>query len=221
MTQPPPDTPREPGGFRLVATLFAAGLVSGVAIVGAYEYTRPIIAANDACALRRAVFEVVPGAERMQPIALTDAGAHAPAEGEPADVYAAYDAEGGFLGYAIPAEGPGFQDTIRLIYGYDPATRTIVGMSVLDSRETPGLGDKIYKDPAFDANFDALAVDPPIVCVKHGEKANPNEVDAITGATISSKAVTRIVAGANAAWLDRLPPEPPPLASTSEAGGAP
>lgn len=195
----------EPGSTRLVLTLAAAGLLSGLAIVGAYEVTLPIIEANNARALERAVFKVVPGSTGMQGLVIDDGSARVAGPDDAPDVYAAYDEAGAFVGYAIAAEGPGFQDTIRLIYGYDPSARRIIGMEVLESRETPGLGDKIYKDAAFRANFDSLAVDPPIVCVKHGEKAADNEVDAITGATISSKAVTRIMGDANEHWLGVLP----------------
>jgi electron transport complex protein RnfG len=120
-------------------------------------------------------------------------------------VFGGYDVEGRFLGYAIPSAGPGFQDNIRLIYGYLPAERRVVGMEILESRETPGLGDKIYKDSAFVANFRSLAVDPQIVAVKKGTKSAANEINAITGATISSKAVARIINEGNGRWLARLP----------------
>jgi len=78
-------------------------------------------------------------------------------------------------------------------------------MEILDSRETPGLGDKIYKDADFVANFDDLAVDPVIKAVKKGLKLAPNEIDAITGATISSKAVVRIINEGRERWEKRLP----------------
>ncbi|MHC4142111.1 MAG: FMN-binding protein, partial [Planctomycetota bacterium] len=54
--------------------------------------------------------------------------------------------------------------------------------------------------------------EPEIVVVKDGRDAD-NEVDAITGATISSKAVVKIINEANTRWLDLLPPPesvPPP-----------
>ena len=110
------------------------------------------------------------------------------------------------LGYALTADGPGFQDTIGLLYGYLPDKRVIVGMEVLESRETPGLGDKIYKDADFKANFIELAVDPTIILVKKskGKKSAPNEVDAISGATISSKAVVRILNESVAKWNEKL-----------------
>ena len=95
-------------------------------------------------------------------------------------------------------------------------------MEILDSRETPGLGDKIYKDAVFVANFSNLVADPEIVTVKKGTRSAPNEVDAITGATISSKAVVRIINEGQARWRDKLPApgQEPPLpdpAKTPEA----
>jgi len=105
----------------------------------------------------------------------------------------------------MPAAGPGFQDTIAILYGYKPGQKIVVGMEVLESRETPGLGDKIYKDAEFVGGFSALSVEPEIFAVKKGTKSQPNEIDAITGATISSKAVVRIINEAHAAWSAQLP----------------
>ena len=116
-----------------------------------------------------------------------------------------YDAEQNFIGYAIPGAGPGFQDTIKLLYGYRPESKKVVGMEVLESRETPGLGDKIYKDLAFVGAFADLPIEPIIEVVKKGRKVSDNQVDAITGATISSRAVVKIINDTNSIWLDSLP----------------
>ena len=105
----------------------------------------------------------------------------------------------------MPAAGPGFQDTIAILYGYKPAETLVVGMEVLESRETPGLGDKIYKDAEWVGAFSALSIDPEIVAVKNGTRSDANEIDAITGATISSKAVVRIINEAHTAWSGKLP----------------
>jgi electron transport complex protein RnfG len=135
-------------------------------------------------------------------------------------VYGGYDELGDFVGYAMPAAGPGFQDTIGLLYGYQPDEKIVVGMEVLESRETPGLGDKIYKDAAFVGGFSALSVVPEIIAVKKGTKTRPNEIDAITGATISSKAVVRIINETQASWSAQLsaPGSEPPLETTASAG---
>ena len=64
--------------------------------------------------------------------------------------------------------------------------------------------DKIIFDDHFKANFDALAVEPTIEPVKKGKKTSPNHVDCITGATISSEAVVKILNKGNEQWLELL-----------------
>jgi len=118
----------------------------------------------------------------------------------------------------VPASGAGFQDTIKLIYGLDPAGARVIGMAILESRETPGLGDRIYKNPEFVAEFADLATEPVIELIQgHGVAAN--QVDAITGATISSRAVVRILNQATAAWRPRLP-DPADVAPRGDDGAA-
>jgi len=206
----PPTPAAEPGSVRLVATLGLAGLLSGLIIVSVFEATLPTITAHQAQLLRQAVFQVLPGTTRAQRLAWRR-GRLVAAEDGPADeeaIFAGRDAAGALVGYALPGAGPGFQDTISLLYGYRPEQGRICGLQILDSRETPGLGDKIDKDPAFRANFQDLAVHPEIQAVKKGKKAAPHQIDAITGATISSKAVVRILNETNARWLPRLPTGP-------------
>ena len=210
-----------PSSLRLVLTLAIAGLVSGIAIIGIYESTLPTITANKARELREAVFKVLPGVSQMQALVYRDGELIAvakPDKDEPV-IYGGYDEAHEFVGYAMPAAGPGFQDTIAILYGYEPGQKLVVGMEVLESRETPGLGDKIYKDAVWVSGFSALSVEPEIVAVKKGTKSNPNEIDAITGATISSKAVVRIINEAHTAWTGKLPPagSEPPLRETETA----
>lgn len=212
---------------RLVLTLSTAGLLSGLAIVSAYRLTLPRIRANQAAALEAAVFAVVPGSARIQRLvwregALVGAAGDGEAGGGEESIYGGYDDAGAFVGYAIPGAGAGFQDTIKLLFGFDPERRRIVGMEILESRETPGLGDRIFKDPEFVAEFRDLAVEPPIELVK-GEGAEAHQVDAITGATISATAVVRIVREGNEAWLDRLPAPgaAPPLVEAGAAATVP
>jgi electron transport complex protein RnfG len=202
----------------MMGTLGIAGMCSGLAVVGIFLLTLPRIERNRAEALEAAIFRVLEGARSR--VAFVVRGAElvrfeSPDGGIPKEeaVYAGYDEAGALLGFAIPAEGAGFQDTIKLIYGYDVGARRVVGMEVLESRETPGLGDKILKDRSFLENFRNLAVEPEVVVVKAG-RTRDNEVDAISGATISSKAVVRIINAANERWID-------PVAALAEtAGGA-
>ncbi|MEN8170821.1 MAG: FMN-binding protein [Pseudomonadota bacterium] len=199
---------KEPSSTTLVAALSIAGFLSGIIIIAVYLATFDTIAENKARELREAVFRVLPGVSQMQKLRFDgEELVVAPAEQKDDEdtIYGGYDDKGNFVGYAIASAGPGFQDTIRVLYGYQPAERKVVGMWILESRETPGLGDKIYKDAVFVANFDDLAIDPQIVTMKKGTKSAPNEIDAITGATISSKAVVRIINEGHAVWDKRLP----------------
>jgi Na+-translocating ferredoxin:NAD+ oxidoreductase subunit G len=215
----------EPSSLRLIGTLTVAGLISGLALVGVYELTLPIIEANNARALEAAVLKVLPGSTGMEPLVLRDGALSPAADGGDEDlptIYLGRDDGGALVGYAIPSQGTGFQDVIKLIYGYDPDRGTIVGMEILESKETPGLGDKIFKDPSFAVNFEALMVLPVIEAVPKGAKTQAHEVDCITGATISSKAVVRILNAGNQRWLPLLPdgdpgPDPEPAQAPAPA----
>ncbi|MCB0580018.1 MAG: FMN-binding protein [Phaeodactylibacter sp.] len=198
----------ETSSFRLISTLGLAGFFSGLVLVGAFLFTRPIIAANRAQALQEAIFKVLPGCASFRTIELREGrlvmveeGAPEPREGEEVRrIYAGYNDKGKLIGFAITGEEPGYQDLIVAIFGYNPRKEVVVGFEVLESKETPGLGDKIMKDPAFLSNFRALAVEPPVKVVPKGEKKKDNEIEAITGATISSKAVGRLLEKSLIEW---------------------
>lgn len=196
------------GPVRLIATLGIAGFFSGLVLVTVFLATQPLILRNQAEALEAAIYRVLPGSATRKAFVLED-GALVPFEedagvGLPLTdaVFGAYDDNGKLVGYGIPSEGAGFQDTIKLIYGYDPASKNVVGMEILESKETPGLGDKIMKDQAFVESFRALSIEPEVVAVKPGTSKNANEVDTISGATISSKAVIKIINEGNRRWID-------------------
>jgi len=207
-----PVSETESGSARMIVTMGGIGLICGILIVLTYQLTLPVINRNKAEALERAIFEVVPGAvekavfERSGDKLIPSSEASASVE----KYYACYDAERQLVGVAVEASGQGFQDAIHILYGYSPDGQTIVGMKVLESRETPGLGDKIGTDANFRKNFDALLVqmasggaglEHPIELVKPGKKTNPWQIEAITGATISSRAVTSILQQSTAAQL--------------------
>ena len=191
--------------FRLVATLAIAGALAGLLIVLVNQHTKPIIDKYKAEQLQKAVYEVLPGVERYNTFYLVDdalsmslpAGAK---ESEFKRIYVGYDANSKISGVAISRGESGFQDVVQIIFGFDPSNGKLSGMKVLDSKETPGLGDKIFKDMAFVDQFFA-GPETPLVGVKIGAgKGEPNEIDTITGATISSKVVISIVNHALEEW---------------------
>ena len=189
-----------PRSTRLVATLSVIAMISGLLIVSAVQLTAPRIALNQQRALERAVFKVLPAASIRKNYRLDASGLTPLPDDEIAtsNVFAGYTAEGRLVGLALEGSARGYQDVVRILYGYVPAEEHIIGMTVLQSTETPGLGDRVETDPAFLANFDALdarlnadasALAHDIVTVKSGEKTQPWEIDAISGATVTSKAI--------------------------------
>jgi len=196
--------PRAAAPARLVLVLGSFALLSGLIHVIAFLATKDRIEHNRASALTAAVLRVLPGAKDQRALVLRGDALQrydGPPNTVPKEdaVFEAFDASGRRVGFAIPNQAAGFQDTIKLIFGVDLGAKRIVGMEVLESRETPGLGDKILKDAAFLGQWKALAFDPAVEVTKKG-KTKPNEIDAIVGATISSKAVARIVNEGNQRW---------------------
>lgn len=199
---------QEPGSSRLIISMAVAGFISGIIIIAIYMLTFDTIKENKARELREAVFKVLPDVSFMQKLYFSEDKKLIIVKSDGMDdemIFAGYDEQGKFTGYAIQGKGPGFQDTIHVLFGYLASNRNITGMEILDSRETPGLGDKIFKDMDFVGEFINLPVTKDIKAVKKGKKTNDNEIDAITGATISSKAVVRIINKAFNKWSSRLP----------------
>ena len=94
-------------------------------------------------------------------------------------------------GWVVKASGQGYADKIELLVGVDETVDTITGLFVLDQKETPGLGNKIM-EPDWRKQFVSKSTHLQLTAVKT-EADGPGEISAITGATISSKAVCDIV----------------------------
>lgn len=201
---PAPAQADDTSAGKMIFTMAGIGLVCAILIVLTYQWTFAAIKQNKARYLEQAIFEVLPNTSEKITFNYANNEMTKVTEGEPEGekFYAGYNAEHKLTGVAVEAEGQGFQDLVQLLYGYSPDCHCVVGMKVLESRETPGLGDKIESDPNFRANFKALDVTlnatmdvlvHPIVLVKSRQKHHPWEIEAISGATISSRAVTNIM----------------------------
>jgi len=165
--------------LRLTVTLLLiCGVVAGV-LAGVNAITVDAIAANQARKTQQALQVVLPGVTGLEEVALT---------GDTGSVTALY-ASGD--NYAVQVAPVGFDGEITMMVGISGGK--VTGISVISHTETPGLGAVSAADnakgEAFRGQFvgaeDTLAVN------KDG-----GTIDALTGATITSRAV---VAGVNAA----------------------
>jgi len=94
-------------------------------------------------------------------------------------------------GWVVKARGQGYADNIEVLIGADPHVETITGLFILEQKETPGLGNKITF-PTWREQFAGKNTDTPFVVVKE-KSTTKNSIDAVTGATISSRSVAGIV----------------------------
>ena len=165
---------------RMVLVLTVLGLISGLALSLVSNYADPLIEENKQEAIREAIYYVLQSTESYE----TN-------EVDGKLIYETFDSSGSLTGYAFTASGGGYQGTIRLMVGVGPEIQEVKGIQILESSETPGLGGKI-RGESFKSQFRDLSAKDGIGLVKTA-KPDKGEVQAITGATISSKAVVNII----------------------------
>lgn len=167
---------------RLVITLTVIGIVSALVLSVVYQWTTPYIEEHQAEAREEAIFSVLEGAVEYEEV--TKNGI---------TFYEGYNESGDLVGVSYIAKGSGYQGTIEIMVGADPANAEIIYISVLNHEETPGLGARITEEE-FKENF----ADKPFgeYELVNREPTEPNEVETIAGATISTRSVKDIVSEA-------------------------
>jgi electron transport complex protein RnfG len=193
--------------WRLLLTLALAGGLSGWLVATVYNITLPRVERYAAARMNDAIREVLKAPARWDTLYLVNGAVTKtpPGDARAHDLpmaFVGYDAGGRRVGVAVTGEEPGFQELMTLMIGFDPGTGTLLGFKVLDQKQTPGLGDKVEKDSSFGVQFDGKQA--PLRGIKGRPGQDPSEVQTITGATISSRAVIRIINDAVAKWRPLL-----------------
>lgn len=178
----------------IVLSLTIICLTAGVALAAANKYTASAIAATKAAALQSAIQNVTPDFDNTP----TDEQYKvATADGDSLTVYPAKMGDKA-VGYAIESYTKnGFSGMIRVMVGYD-ADGKLYNYSVLEHNETPGLGSKMQDWFSTDKNKQYILgrdmTKGPLLVAKDG-----GDIDAITAATITSRAFLEAVNRAYAA----------------------
>jgi electron transport complex protein RnfG len=211
-------TRNEKVGWPMYRTLVGIGLICALVIVTTFEATFPIIKVNRQRALEAAIYRVLADTKSFAALTLNgeslDRKNHLQKASKSSSptIYACFDAQQRLIGFAIPAQGMGYQDAIDLLYGYSTQSESIKGLVVLQNRETPGLGSKI-ESRRFLENFSNIEINlksigdqwqHPLELIRNTHKTHSRQIDAITGATISSQAVVSILNRSLAFWLPIL-----------------
>jgi electron transport complex protein RnfG len=175
----------------MVVALSVIALFAGLILATAFTLTVEPIAKTKKAKQQNAIKEVLPPFDRIDDKAIEIK------EGEGVlKIYKAFDTQNQFVGAAVETFSTnGYNGYIGLMVGFD-ANGIIVNYSVLQHSETPGLGDKIGAWFKTDKNKQSIiGLDPAQTPL------SVKEVDAITAATISSKAFLHAVQTAHAAFL--------------------
>ncbi|MEE9487630.1 MAG: RnfABCDGE type electron transport complex subunit G [Candidatus Brocadiales bacterium] len=197
-------------GKRLQYTLVLGiiAMVTSVGVGATYVITKDKIARKEASRRMEALLTVLPGMEGA-PVQLT------PSDTKPEDnVYKGQGKDGSTVGYAALGKAQGYSSTLKVMVGLSSDMDKVLGIKVLYQAETPGLGTRIIEVPTTktlwtmffgDEKADAteeVSLTPWFCDQFIGKTLNqlevvrqedPSKIIAITGATITTRAVVKAV----------------------------
>jgi Na+-transporting NADH:ubiquinone oxidoreductase subunit C len=185
--------------IRSVLYMFVITLVFASGVSGVKELNEERITRNQDLKLRRVILKVMdikkpPGLDDADVVEFFDKRVKTVThEGRP--VYVGYSDDGQAIsGYAVPVGGAGVWGSIDGMLGITPDGKQLTGLAFYKHSETPGLGGRI-SEPWFQNQFKGLKLhevsgDEKIFnLVPSGTSSKDNDLDAITGATLTTAAV--------------------------------
>lgn len=164
---------KEHSVFKIASNLALASLISGVVIGSVYYVTAPAAAQKAEKMKQESMKALIAPADSF-----TEIAGH---EG----VFAARK-NGEIIGYIVPSETKGYGGRIKMLVAVT-ADKKVMDFTILEHNETPGLGDNAQK-PAFRGQFAGKGEE---LLEVTKDPANKDNIQAMTGATISSRAVTQ------------------------------
>ncbi len=160
--------------INLIITCLASGLILGLV----YYVTAPIAAEKKEIAKQQSMRSLVSDADNFKAV---------PGK----DQWFAAEKDGKVIAYVVPGESKGYGGEIKMLVAVKPSGE-VIDYSITTSNETPGLGDNASKEP-FRNQFKNKKESDLVVTKDASDK---DDIQAMTGATISSKAVTLAVKNA-------------------------
>ncbi|WP_164706787.1 RnfABCDGE type electron transport complex subunit G [Intestinibacillus sp. Marseille-P6563] len=169
----------------LALMLFLITFITALLLGFVNQVTAPQIAKNNEATRAAAMAEIIPDAEFVE---AEPSEVPAPDKETPAiqNIYEAQK-DGETVGYCMEVLPSGFGGTLTVVVGIN-TDGTVAGAKVTSHAETPGLGAKAQSDPTWIVQFAGQAADGSLAVTKDG-----GTINSITGATITSRAVTLAV----------------------------
>jgi Na+-transporting NADH:ubiquinone oxidoreductase subunit C len=187
--------------FMFIVTVVCIAIVSGI-----FLSTEERVKLNESIFLKRAVLYAanIPVPETPEEIQEVWVGRiePVPEEADEAEYFRVLDEGGNLTGYVIFSRGPGLWGEIEAVVGFQNDLDTLTGVEFTAQNETPGLGARITES-WFKEQF--RGKEGPFELVPEGTADEPDEIDAITGATRTSQYVRTLMNNAveNAGDLDQ------------------
>lgn len=163
---------KEQSIFKVAINLIVTCLVSGVIIGLVYFVTAPIAAEKNEMMKQESMKALVSDADNFKEVS-----------GQ--KEWFTAEKGGKVIAYVVPGETKGYGGAIKMLVAVTPDGK-VVDYTILSANETPGLGDNAAKEP-FKSQFKGKSAEA-LTVVK--DPSNKENIQAMTGATISSKAVT-------------------------------
>ncbi len=168
--------------FNMVAVLFCITLVASAGVGAVYMITAEPIAASKQKAVQDAILAVLPAFEQSEVEEMT-------IDEMPIKVYKASN-DGDVVGYAVETmTKKGFNGVVRLMVGFSPEGE-VLNVNVLEQAETPGLGTKMCDEgnPLLSSIKGKKLDSMKLLDGRLAVRKDGGDVDALTAATISSRA---------------------------------
>lgn len=166
--------------LKIIGILTAVCMLCGFLLAFVYSAARDRIEENEKKYIYQAIEMIVPGVSAVSEMMI-----------EGRTIYKLSGEDGSDTGLAFLCEGQGYQGKIKILCAVDCRLREILGIEIIESNETPGLGAKI-NEKFFKQRFAGVPADGGLECVKFTAQ-NSSQIEAITSATVSSKAVVKTV----------------------------
>jgi Na+-transporting NADH:ubiquinone oxidoreductase subunit C len=185
--------------IKMIVFVLVLGSVLTVALVSVDAFTEPYIKANTRKKLQKSVLKAAGiDYEGKDPNTVFTAKITAIAfPGEMQDEDATEEEKKKFYRtaageYLFEYRGYGLQDEIYGVIAFKPDLATIKGVTIVSQKETPGLGGRIGEQQFLDRFMDRK-IFPELRITKAGKAKGENEVDGLTGATLSCNAFEEIL----------------------------
>lgn len=172
--------------IKLGSILFIITAIAATFLAFANDATSELIAQVQEQESNKARQEVLPSAEKFTLLNESELNAIVLENNRIKEIYIGKNSADELVGYTIKTTASGYGGNIEVITGIS-ADGNVTGMKVVSHSETPGLGANAAK-PEFQAQFVGKSTSSNISVVKSAP--SDSEIQAISGATITSKAVS-------------------------------